>query len=157
MVERAQESRINYFRATLGLQWFQTWEPWRRRAQCRLEEQGGFGGAGGPEGGFRGPRGIAEGKREKVWVKEQYCKQRPQTGILRAGFFCGLILFGPHSVFLKLELNVFIWRMHSSLYCSSHCSPFSFPTYLNTFMEPWKPRRINAKETRIKKQVHYPS
>ena len=28
-----------------------------------------------------------------------YCKQRPQTGGPRAGFFCGLVLFGLHGDF----------------------------------------------------------
>ena len=34
-----------------------------------------------------------------------YCKQRPQTGGPRAGFFCGLVLFGLHGDFFFFFFN----------------------------------------------------
>lgn len=52
----------------------------------------------GLEEGFGGPRGVAEGRGAgKARVKEN-CKQRLQIGVPRAGFFCGLVLFGPQGV-----------------------------------------------------------
>ena len=94
-------------------------------------------GRGGGWGGRHGD-GVAEGKREGESMSEQgilQAKQRPQTGSPRAGFFCGLVSFGPHSVFLKMELSVFTWKTHSFLYHHPYRSSFSSLACLNTFMD----------------------
>lgn len=60
-------------------------------------------------------------------VSKQGILQAEATDILPAGFFCGLVLFGPCSS-LKLELNVFRWRTYSFLHYARHHSSFLFPT-----------------------------
>ena len=55
-------------------------------------------------------------------MNRDYCKQRPQTGGPRAGFFCGLVLFGLHSdFFFLMELSVFT---ENTLFPSPPSLPF---------------------------------
>lgn len=133
LVERAQESRVNCLRATLGLQWFQTWQPWRRGAQCRLEEPGRL--CGGWEGEWaqgwlrrtKGCRWGEEGESVSEWaiLQTEATDWHPKDWILLWACFVWP-MSNKVSVFLKI--GTWCLYMENVLFPSLQSSPF--PTFI---------------------------